>query len=105
MLGAPPVQQSPQNHGIQHSNSNPVFGQIPQYQHQQPALKPAKSAHNEHVPVNIVAPDHHIYVRPSPKMAGNGLPSDRFGGMPPFQFHNAPSEDDTPMDSNDGYDV
>jgi hypothetical protein len=34
-------------------------------------------------------------------MGGQGLPSDRFGGLAPFQFHHAPSVDDTLMDNDD----
>lgn len=50
--------------------------------------------HNEHVPVDIVAPDQNIKVQPQ-QNKGNALNqmADRFGGLPPFQFHHLNDED------------
>eukprot|EP00347_Sterkiella_histriomuscorum_P020741 403336650 len=71
-----------------------------QHQHQQHSAdnkqqqqKHNNMHHNDHVPVNIVAPDQNIQVRPK-KQGAEPPQIDRFGGLGPFQHHHFNQDDD-----------
>ena len=48
--------------------------------------------HNDHVPVNIVAPDQNLQVKPQKQSQVPQI--DRFGGLAPFQHHSLPDDFD-----------
>ncbi|CDW76048.1 katanin p60 atpase-containing subunit a1 [Stylonychia lemnae] len=64
---------------------------VPQSLQQQRPHANNGQGHNEHVPVQIVAPDQNLQIKPQKQ---NQVPQiDRFGGLAPFQHHHLSQDD------------